>query len=171
VNNLAYGSMSPIYVSLESDEGPYQLNITDQADNNAIVNSYELDLSTEAGKALIVLASGLLNAGEGQPMFGLYAVDAAGGPAKELATSPLSAQEIQQLGIEVFPNPVSDQLNILWDKKLPELRLWDVTGRLIRAFQPENNQARLDIQDFESGTYLLEFGFEQGSKSMVILQR
>jgi hypothetical protein len=171
VNNLAYGSMSPIYVSLESDEGPYQLNITDQADNNAIVNSYELDLSTEAGKALIVLASGLLNAGEGQPMFGLYAVDAAGGPAKELATSPLSAQEIQQLGIEVFPNPVSDQLNILWDKKLPELRLWDVTGRLIRAFQPENNQARLDIQDFESGTYLLEFGFEQGSKSMVILKR
>ncbi len=171
VNDLTYGNLSPIYISLDAVEAPYKVNITAQNDNSALVNSYELDLSTEGGKALIVLASGLLDPAEGQPMFGLYAVDTDGGPAVELSLSPLNVRDIEQLGIKVYPNPVAEQLTVEWDEQLPVLRIMDLNGRLVKMIRPLNTTINIDMNGVAKGLYVLEFDFEKGAKSMKILKQ
>lgn len=70
---------------------------------------------------------------------------------------------------QVYPNPVADQLNILFTnpESLPvTMRLTDVTGKVLRAetwpaVQGEQHQ-RLDVSSLPAGLYLLELATEKG---------
>jgi len=65
-----------------------------------------------------------------------------------------SIEELSDFKITIFPNPVSDQLEIkLSDDIDYSLRLYTPDGALIYSGK---NDARLDMQDLNSGLYLLE---------------
>ncbi|MBN1446738.1 MAG: DUF4397 domain-containing protein, partial [Bacteroidetes bacterium] len=72
VNDAAYGDMTG-YVTVPA--AAYKLDITPGNDNNTIVASYEADLSSLAGGAAVVFASGFLAPANNQngPAFGLFA--------------------------------------------------------------------------------------------------
>jgi hypothetical protein len=66
--------------------------------------------------------------------------------------------------IKIYPNPVSEQLNISvylqdFDQKL-KLSIYDITGRLVRSQDFEisigNQLLSMDVFDMESGMYVLE---------------
>ncbi|MEL7118267.1 MAG: DUF4397 domain-containing protein [Bacteroidota bacterium] len=170
VNDLAYGTLSPIYVSLPSNE-MYNINLTDQADNSNVLNTYEANFDTLGGQALIVLASGLLNPTQDQPMFGLYAVGAEGGPATSLTPKALSVEDLEQLGVQLYPNPVKDVLTIKATEALPTLRVLDLSGRTLEINREQSNQVNWDMSDFNSGVYILEFNFKSGPVSTVIIKQ
>ncbi len=86
VANLAYGQFTP-YLTL--DPGVYYLDVK-PAGSNVIVGTFKADLSTFAGGALRILASGLLS---GNPAFGLYAV-AADGDVLALPSTPVARVQV-----------------------------------------------------------------------------
>jgi len=86
VSNLAYGQFTP-YLTLDPDV--YYLDVK-PAGSSTIVGTFKADLSTFAGGAVRILASGLLS---GTPAFGLYAV-AADGTVLELPNSPVARVQV-----------------------------------------------------------------------------
>ncbi len=64
--------------------------------------------------------------------------------------------------IKIYPNPVSDQLNIeLPDNlNLNSIDLFDIKGKRLKSFK---NQTDLDLSDMQKGIYILKLETDQGS--------
>jgi hypothetical protein len=54
----------------------------------------------------------------------------------------------------LYPNPVSNQLNISTTFEIQKLVIYDVTGKQVKY--QEGNTTAIDVQDLKSGFYLLE---------------
>lgn len=62
--------------------------------------------------------------------------------------------------ILVYPNPTTDQVNIVTGQaEVSRMLLLDLSGRLVRASAPTN---RMDMRDLPNGVYFLRFETEQG---------
>lgn len=95
---------------------------------------------------------------------GLYAVIVNDGTCSDtsscLLVDDLKVDEIiYQYGINVFPNPTKDYLNVSIAKAntLSEIRILDLTGRVLLTTVPEkSSHSKFDISSFSDGIYLLE---------------
>jgi hypothetical protein len=75
--------------------------------------------------------------------------------------------------ISLFPNPASDYINIANPNniELQMVKLYDVTGRLIKTFQMDNTtDQRMDVSEIASATYLLLITAENGQLTKQIVK-
>ncbi len=64
--------------------------------------------------------------------------------------------------IKVYPNPVSDQLNIELPNNLNlnSIELFDIQGKLVKSF---DYQTKFDFNDIQKGVYILKLNTDHGS--------
>lgn len=74
----------------------------------------------------------------------------------------LDAETFDLNRIKIYPNPVSDKLNIeLPDNlNLNSIDLFDIKGKRLKSFK---NQTDLDLSDMQKGIYILKLETDQGS--------
>jgi len=166
VSNAAYGDVTN-YISVPA--GEYILDITPAGQPATIVASYNTDLSGLGGGAAVVFASGFLSPAANDPAFGLWVTLPDGNTFPlDLLSSTDEATEIESLG--VFPNPVSDRLNVKLELNTAtelEVRLFDSFGR--QVFRQPSTLAtgsfsqQLLLADLPSGTYFLKITTATGS--------
>ncbi len=138
----------------------YVLEIRDAAGENVIV-AYEAPLATLGleGQALTVVASGFLNPANnsGGPAFGLWVATAAGGDLLELPLY-VSVQDINMSegNITMFPNPSSDMVNLQSTNTMSEVRVVDISGRVVYTSSVESGQHQINIRQFENGIYFVQ---------------
>ena len=65
--------------------------------------------------------------------------------------------------ISLYPNPVSNQLNVSTNSEIQKLVIYDVTGKQVK-YQEENTNS-IDVEDLKSGFYLLEITID-GNKEI-----
>ena len=83
---------------------------------------------------------------------------------------PQSITAVQDLSksdfnIKVFPNPVSDQLNVnIFEEGVDEANviLWDVYGKMIKQWSWTQGSYQIDVQGMPTGNYFLEFRTNKG---------
>lgn len=63
-----------------------------------------------------------------------------------------------KMQIQVYPNPASDFVNVVIDKTMlgSELKITDVTGRVVMAVQLQTTNYKLETTRFERGVYFIE---------------
>ena len=73
-------------------------------------------------------------------------------------------QIVENNGVQMYPNPATNQLNILVEKgKVLSVSLFDMVGSRIYFSQPENiknNSIQLDVSSINAGIYLVEVVLE-----------
>jgi Domain of unknown function (DUF4397)/Secretion system C-terminal sorting domain len=159
VSGASYGDVTN-YISVPA--GQYILDITPAGQPNTIVASYDADVTSLAGGAAVVFASGFLAPAVGQPGFGLWVTlpDGTTFPL-DLISGVKEAVEIEQ--VSVFPNPTSDYVNLdLLVKQATDLELSiiDLTGKQVFSqsigeVNAGNFTDKIAVGDYTSGTYLL----------------
>ena len=166
VNDLKFGSYSPIYASLPADD-LYQINITAADDNNQIVKAYQLDLTGLSGQVITLHASGSLS---GNPPFGLYQSDSSSTNLTLLEEVMLShLSEAQDSGFRFYPNPVSSQLQI--EGPASQIELIDSQGRLLQHLQNISGEhTTLNVTPYPAGTYFLRIYHAKGSHTVKIVK-
>lgn len=84
----------------------------------------------------------------------------------------INEQAAQQL-TNVYPNPVSDQFNVVADELILTLNIYDVAGRQVSSFVPLSNRYTVQIPSaLVNGTYVLECVTAKGTqKQKLVLQR
>jgi len=166
VNNLEFGEFSPIYATLPADDA-FQLNITAADDNQQIVKAYLLDLTGLGGEVLTITASGLL---DGEPGFGLFSAN--GTSADLIALTEVvinNVDELQRLGIQIYPNPAVDQLRI--DGPARRIQLLDMNGRVLQQLIPGVEGNTLPLGAYPAGTYLLRVEHAQGVSTAKVIKQ
>lgn len=69
----------------------------------------------------------------------------------------------QQSDLEIFPNPVSNELNINSSRTVETVAIFDLSGRQIEKYQISNKAATLNVKQIKAGAYLLKATFFDGS--------
>ncbi|MBK7966844.1 MAG: T9SS type A sorting domain-containing protein [Bacteroidetes bacterium] len=79
------------------------------------------------------------------------------------STTTAISEPTNNLGISIFPNPTSDLLHIKFsDHKNYQLKLMDVTGRILKVYDNLNTATQLSTSSLRSGIYLLQFTNHEG---------
>jgi hypothetical protein len=78
---------------------------------------------------------------------------------------PSAVDNVQSLGIQLFPNPVSDYCNIRLGNGTYELTLYNMIGKEIYRANVSQSQYKLDMRKFERGIYLLRIKNIQNNSS------
>jgi len=72
----------------------------------------------------------------------------------ENTTSTNNVESVEVLN--VYPNPVSDVLHVLNVGDISRLELYDLFGRLLRTVQVNSVEAKMDVSDIPSGSYVVK---------------
>lgn len=77
-----------------------------------------------------------------------------------LAADPLSLDELDEVYLKVFPNPVSDFVHIQSKFPLQHISIHNLTGKRVKNEFSEKNSIELNISDLPAGTYVLSIETE-----------
>ena len=58
--------------------------------------------------------------------------------------------------VNVYPNPVKNIATILASETIEMVRIYDLTGRLVKQANPNTSEFNLDVADFSKGAYLVK---------------
>jgi hypothetical protein len=170
-DNTPYGKFTD-YFSLPP--ATYIMDITDST-GNTVLYSYTLDLSSYAGSALTLFASGFTDSGSNQngESFGLFAATPAGNviefsPVTDIDEPTVNALNSYQLN-QNYPNPFNPATTISYQLAMVsevELTIYNTLGQEVRKLVQTNQPAGIyQVQwngkddggkDVASGLYLYQ---------------
>lgn len=82
--------------------------------------------------------------------------------AEDTTTSGLASVFLSEESVELYPNPVRDELNILCDYNILEIEVFDALNRLIERKNTNSKTMQIDVSQYKSGTYILRIKTEKG---------
>ena len=157
VDNACFGDYAGY---LELGTADYTLVIRDSAGGSAVA-AFDAPLSTLNldDQAIVVVASGFFgpeNNSEG-PAFGLYVALAAGGDLVALpSASTASANELEKVAFNIYPNPAADHLKISGlNSGNYTATIKDLTGRNILETEL-NGTNTIELSTINAGTYFIQ---------------
>lgn len=68
----------------------------------------------------------------------------------------LSVQETTDIVLSVYPNPVSDFVNIKSDELITSVQIFDVMGKLVKEEKDANMALIINVSDLPNGTYFVK---------------
>lgn len=78
-----------------------------------------------------------------------------------------STPSLDLANLSVYPNPVSDRLNIDYKENISNLTVYDLSGRSVKSFTSNNRNNSIDVSDLKSGIYMLRIETENNNVSTV----
>jgi len=61
-----------------------------------------------------------------------------------------------EINVNVYPNPVKDILNVISAESIDAVRIFDLTGRVVKQATPNKANFDLDVADLSNGVYLVK---------------
>jgi len=61
-----------------------------------------------------------------------------------------------EINVNVYPNPVKDILNVISAESIDVVRIFDLTGRVVKQATPNKANFDLDVADLSNGVYLVK---------------
>ena len=71
--------------------------------------------------------------------------------------------ENNEISVRIYPNPVSDYLNVEADKKISELILINSTGQIVKSKYFNNRSITLNVSGLQKGIYVLQIRTREGA--------
>jgi len=84
-----------------------------------------------------------------------------------VVTNPTGINDTENIQVKFYPNPVSNFINIIYDRDFT-LKLLDLNGKVLII---SNNNKFLDLSDIKSGLYILEIKTEAGFSRQKLIKR
>lgn len=60
------------------------------------------------------------------------------------------------LGLEIYPNPVTDLLNIRSQEEITKIKIYNQLGQLLKTVQAQQANTKIDVSDLDLGLYLVQ---------------
>ena len=158
VDNAAYGDITS-YLNVPA--ASYSLDVTPGNDNSTIVASYQADLTTLAGGAAVIFASGFLNPSTNQngETFGLW-VTLPDGTTFPLPVTTSLNETVETIITSVFPNPVMAGSNVTITSNVAgnsTVEILNIAGQIISSgtLNGEKSFMTLETKDMVKGVYVV----------------
>lgn len=85
----------------------------------------------------------------------------------KVSAGALSTSEVNQKKnlFKIYPNPVSDDVNITSSAKVSEITIFDLGGKKIKSLLTEKSEINISLQSLPTGTYIVQVKNTDGSKT------
>ncbi len=81
----------------------------------------------------------------------------------EFVSSGVGIEDNYGLKLEVYPNPAFDHVRIESNKKITSVKLYSISGVLIKEIRAEAFHMNIDLNDQKAGSYILRIDAEEGT--------
>lgn len=89
----------------------------------------------------------------------------------EISSNSLGTSEVALSKASIYPNPVTDVVNIKNKNKMSEITVYDLTGKLHKKETVNSDQAALNVSDLTAGNYLIKIKEGQTEKTYKIIKK
>ena len=96
----------------------------------------------------------------------VYYLDAFQGPSAD--TLPVDNFELNSASITAYPNPVTNSFQIDSSEKVDNVKLYNISGRLVKTFKANTNY---DVSDLATGVYITTIKTQLGSKTLRLIKK
>lgn len=132
---------------------------------NAAIDTVVADCSKPTNSVTIK------NLADGTYTFKVLAVDLYGNVSASASSNSVTivTDAIAQVatGLSIYPNPVSDILNLRSSATIHQITVCNITGQVCRVFSVNSKEARFDLGNLKSGLYFINVQTSNGN----IIQR
>jgi len=74
--------------------------------------------------------------------------------------------------VKMYPNPANDELTISSNKKINNILITDVSGKVVESYKPSSNQITLSVKNLAVGVYFITIkGEEVNETKRLIIQK
>jgi hypothetical protein len=82
----------------------------------------------------------------------------------------LSTQDFQLEGVKLFPNPVTNVLNIQSNMSIDNVEIFNLLGQKIKELNPSSNMNTIDMSDLSKGMYLVQVNINGKESTYKVLK-
>jgi hypothetical protein len=124
--------------------------------------SREIDLSTLGFNGLTVYLAFVNTTNDG---YKLYLDD-----INVRKNDPVGIQELAEISVETYPNPTTGNIKINCAKKIDQVSVFSLDGKLIQQMNYSNGD-QINLSNLNSGIYLLQVAISGSSKTIRIIKQ
>ncbi|MDG1780434.1 MAG: T9SS type A sorting domain-containing protein [Flavobacteriales bacterium] len=136
-----------IYEGSCNDLGPAGCNEDIDFDGG---NYYSgLDFQTEDGVEYYIMVDGYdYTAFDLDPATGEFCL--------EITQTIVSVEEIDLIGLQLFPNPATSVVNVSANSNIDRIEVYSIQGKLVDDITPRATQVEMSVESWETGVYLIQ---------------
>ena len=90
-------------------------------------------------------------------------------PANNIEITPLPSPLVFDSGLDVFPNPVSDILNLRINEEVTRVELYNASGHKMGSYAPTGNA--IDMSDLNPGLYIIKVETEENVYNTRVIKK
>jgi len=89
-----------------------------------------------------------------------------------LILSPrLSVSDVNEIKVNAYPNPVSDQLNITSKSLINEVSIYTLNGQLVKVQKAKSNATQIEVSDLRGGVYIAQVVTDKGTETIKVIKK
>ncbi|WBV59792.1 T9SS type A sorting domain-containing protein [Chryseobacterium camelliae] len=141
-------------------------------DTQMYTGNFTIPTSVTAGSYRMRIWNRLANSGPGTPADSACGTYAYGTWTDYTAAiSTLSTSEVSKVSAKVYPNPVSDLLNIESKNTIESIEIYDINGKLIKTISQKSSSASVRLSDLAPGTYFAKVNDHKTNQTIKFIKK
>ncbi|WP_300668995.1 choice-of-anchor J domain-containing protein [Soonwooa sp.] len=83
----------------------------------------------------------------------------------------LAVNDVQKNKASIYPNPIKDIASINANSKIENIKVFDLSGKLISSEDPNSNKTELNLSKLKSGNYIISLKTESGVENIKVIKK
>lgn len=139
---------------------------------NVYTGSFTIPSSAASGNHRMRVWNRLANSGDGTPANSACATYAYGTWTDYTVNiAQLSTSEATKITAKVYPNPVSDVLNIENKATVKSVEIYDYNGKLVKTVSENSSNISINLSDLVSGNYTAKINSDKGNQVIKFIKK
>jgi hypothetical protein len=92
-------------------------------------------------------------------------------PLAVVVTINLANANFDLVDLEYYPNPVTDNLNLLTNQKIDAVTIYNLVGQEIMLITPNSTSAQIEMSNLPQGIYLLQIDAKDKHKIIKVMKK
>lgn len=89
-----------------------------------------------------------------------------------LVLSPrLSVNDVNEIQVSAYPNPVANQLNLTSKSQIKEVKIFSLNGQLVKVQKGNSNSVQIEVSDLNSGIYIAQVVTDKGIETIKVVKK
>lgn len=88
-----------------------------------------------------------------------------------LTAATAGVGDLNPMQAEIYPNPVRNELNLVSELKMNEIRIFNALGQMVISEKPEALQTKIDVSTLKPGLYIVQILTEKGVQSVKVVKK
>lgn len=116
----------------------------------------EITLDTEDGTTYYIMVDGYdYTAFDLEPATGEFCLN--------ITQTVVSVEEINAIGLDIYPNPANRVLNVTADQPITSIEVYNVAGQRVESINPTISRVEMNVEAWEAGIYVVHVTTDNGT--------